>query len=97
MVPDWLLPAASALTTPLPTDRGFPSALSACAGLLVEAALAKLRIESRALHLTLESAEGALQALVFLNDDFQVNPLRSCRRARIFETPSPGAPACGWR
>ena len=53
-----------------PTVLLQPLALRA--GLLVEAALPQLGVESRPLDLALEAAQGPLEAFVLLNDDFQL-------------------------
>ena len=60
-----------ALAPTLATDRGLTLPLALRAGLLVIATLAQLRIETRALHLPLEAAQGAVEALVVLYDDLQ--------------------------
>lgn len=70
------LGATSATLTPtLSTNRSFPLALPLGAGLFVVPPLAELRIETGTLHLALEPAQCAIEALVVLNDDFQENHL----------------------
>lgn len=65
------LPTGPALPPPLPADGCFSLPLALRAWLLVEAALPQLGIESRPLNFAFEAAEGPLEALVLLNDDFQ--------------------------
>jgi hypothetical protein len=60
-----------ALATSLATNGGFALPLPLGAGLLVEATLAKLRIQSRALNFSLEPAQGAIETFVISDDDFQ--------------------------
>lgn len=66
-----VLYALPTLPTPLATDRRFLLPLPLGTGLLVEATLAQLGIETRALHLSLEAAQRAVETLIVLNDDFQ--------------------------
>jgi hypothetical protein len=61
----------TALAAPFPTDRRFALSLALRAGLLVIAALAKLGVETGALDLPLEPAEGPLQVLSFVYEYFQ--------------------------
>ncbi len=65
------LATRSALPPALSTNGGFPLPLALGAGLLVEAALTQLGVESRPLDFSLEPAKGPFEALVLLNDDFQ--------------------------
>jgi len=63
--------ADATLTTTFPTNRRFPLTLALGTGLLVVPPLAKLGVETGPLHLALEPAKRAVEALVVLNDDFQ--------------------------
>ena len=65
------LAADSTLAPTLSANRRLALPLLLGAGLLVEAALPELGIESGTLHLALEPAQGAVETLVVLNDDFQ--------------------------
>lgn len=66
---------SATLTSTLSTNRSFPLTLPLGAGLFVVPPLAELRIETGPLHLALEPAQCAVEALVVLNDDFQENHL----------------------
>lgn len=68
------LAPSAALAAALATDRGLALPLALGAGLLVVAALAELGVEPGTLHLTLEPAQGAVETLVVLDDDFQAAP-----------------------
>lgn len=59
------------LTPPLAPDRGLALPLPLRARLLVIAALPEFGIQARPLHLPLEAAQRAIEALVVLYDDFQ--------------------------
>jgi len=61
----------AALTATLTANRGLLLPLPLRARLLVEATLAELGIEAGPLHLSLETAQGSLEAFVFLDLDFQ--------------------------
>ncbi len=63
----------TALTPTLTANRRLALPLPLGAGLLVEAALPKLGIESRPLHFALETTQCTLKALVVLNGHFQRN------------------------
>jgi len=62
-----------ALTTTLAANRGLLLPLPLGAGLLVEATLAELGVETGTPDLTLEAAQRTLEAFVFLNLDFQLD------------------------
>ncbi len=65
------LPRVPSLSPTLTADGRLAFPLPLRAGLLIEAALAELRIETRPLYFALEPAECPLEALVILDGDFQ--------------------------
>lgn len=69
---------SATLTTTLSTNRRFPLPLALGTGLLVVPPLAELGIETGPLHFPLEPAQGAVEALIVLNDDFQEDHLPTC-------------------
>jgi hypothetical protein len=61
------------LPTTLPPNGRFPLSLPLSTGLLVEAPLPQLRIETGTLHLPLEPAKSPIEAFVVLDDNFQTD------------------------
>ena len=75
------------LPAPLPPDRRLALPLSLGTGLLVEATLPKLGVETGPLDLSLETAKGPIEALVVLDDNFQTDhaPFRGIDAGRAIK------------
>ena len=85
--PRRLLAPSPPLPPPLAADGRLPPSLPLRARLLVEAALPQFGVQARALHLALEPAKGPLEALVFLDDDFQFGPPRRLGTLQCADSP----------
>lgn len=77
------LPTRPALPAAFPTDRCFPLPLALSARLFVEPAFPQFGIEAGPLHLSLEAAQGSLEAFVLLDDDFQGESLSNSARFNV--------------
>jgi hypothetical protein len=74
----------AALPSPLTPDGGLTLPLPLGAGLFIETAFPEFRVEAGPLHFPLEPAEGPIEALIVLDDDFQTDhaPFRRFNKDR---------------